>query len=252
MSQNWDSQLYQDKHAFVWKSAASLLDLLEPQPGERILDLGCGTGQLTAQIAESGAQVVGFDLDEKMLLQARANYPQVEFVQGNAAKFHFSQPFDAIFSNAALHWVLDAEAAVRSMAAALGPGGRLVAEFGGKGNVQTILEAASFALVSLGYANRVRNPWYFPSVGSYASLLERHGLEVQLAQLFPRPTPLEGKEGLRNWFEMFFAGAYKELPREIQPRFFEMVEERAHPFLWQDGHWTADYVRLRIVARKPS
>lgn len=157
----WDAHLYQDKHAFVWKMGVPLLELLNPQAGERILDVGCGTGQLTAQIAQTGASVVGLDLDEAMLLQARSNYPHLEFVQGNAASFRFAEPFDAVFSNAALHWVLDAEGAVRSMAAALKPGGRLVAELGGQGNVQHILEAASFALVALGYGNRFRNLWYF-------------------------------------------------------------------------------------------
>lgn len=126
----WDARLYQDKHAFVWKMDAPLLELLNPQAGERILDVGCGTGQLTAQIAQTGASVVGLDLDEAMLLQARSNYPHLEFVQGNAAGFHFAEPFDVVFSNAALHWVLDAEGAARSMAAALKPGGCLVAELG--------------------------------------------------------------------------------------------------------------------------
>jgi SAM-dependent methyltransferase len=155
-----------------------------------------------------------------------------------------------VFSNAALHWVLDAEAAVRAIAATLKPGGRLVAEFGGRGNVQSILEATSFALVSLSYGNRVRNPWYFPSVGGYASLLERYGLQVRFAQLYDRPTRLEGEDGLRNWFQMFFSSAFKELPKEIQPKFFELVEERARPTLWREDHWIADYVRIRVVAEK--
>ncbi|WP_337867419.1 methyltransferase domain-containing protein [Meiothermus sp.] len=246
----WDAHLYQDKHAFVWKMGVPLLELLNPQAGERILHVGCGTGQLTAQIAQTGASVVGLDLDEAMLLQARSNYPHLEFVQGNAASFRFAEPFDAVFSNAALHWVLDAEGAVRSMAAALKPGGRLVAELGGQGNVQHILEAASFALVALGYGNRFRNLWYFPSIPSYTALLEKHGLHVRLAQLIDRPTPLEGPDGLKNWFHMFFAKALSDLPTEGQARFFELVEERARPMLWQEDHWIADYVRLRIVAEK--
>ncbi len=246
----WDAHLYQDKHAFVWRMGAPLLELLQPRAGERILDVGCGNGQLTAQIAQSGATVVGLDLDEAMLEQARSNYPQLEFIQGNAAGFRVAEPFDAVFSNAALHWVLDAEGAVRSMAAALKPGGRLVAELGGRGNVQHLLEAASFALVALGYGHRFRNPWYFPSIPGYTTLLEKHGLHVRLAQLIERPTPLEGSDGLKNWFHMFFAQAYSDLPIETQTRFFELVEERARPMLWRGDYWIADYVRLRIVAIK--
>lgn len=247
---SWNTHLYQDKHAFVWKMGAPLLELLQPQAGERILDVGCGTGQLTAQVAQSGATVVGLDLNEAMLEQARSNYPDLEFILGNAANFRVQEPFDAVFSNAALHWVLDAEGAVRSMAAALKPGGRLVAELGGRGNVQTILEAASFALMALGYGNRFRNPWYFPSIPGYSALLEKHGLQVRLAQLIDRPTPLEGPDGLKTWFHMFFVKAFNDLPPEGQARFFELVEERARPFLWQGEYWIADYVRLRIVAEK--
>ncbi len=233
---------------------APLLELLQPRPGERILDVGCGTGQLTAQIAQTGAMVVGLDLDEAMLEQARGNYPRLALMVGDAASFRVVEPFDAVFSNATLHWVLDAEGAVRSMAAALKPGGRLVAELGGQGNVQHILEAASFALVALGYGNRFRNPWYFPSIPSYTTLLEKHGLRVRLAQLIDRPTPLEGPDGLKNWFHMFFANAYSDLPVEGRARFFELVKERARPTLWQGDHWIADadYVRLRIVAEKIS
>ncbi|MCX7784090.1 MAG: methyltransferase domain-containing protein [Meiothermus sp.] len=247
---SWNTHLYQNQHAFVWKLGAPLLELLQPQAGERILDVGCGTGQLTAQIAQAGAKVVGLDLDEAMLLQARRNYPQLQFVQGNAADFRIPEPFDAVFSNAALHWVLDAEGAVRSMAAALRPGGRLVLEMGGRGNVQTLLEAASYALVALGYGNRFRNPWYFPSIPSYSALLEKHGLQVRLAQLLDRPTPLQEPDGLKNWFQMFFTQAFSDLPAEAQVRFFELVEERARPILWQGDHWIADYVRLRVVAEK--
>lgn len=247
---SWNTDLYQDQHAFVWKLGAPLLELLQPQAGERILDVGCGTGQLTAQVAQSGATVVGLDLNEAMLEQARSNYPDLEFILGNAANFRVQEPFDAVFSNAALHWVLDAEGAVRSMAAALKPGGRLVLEMGGRGNVQTLLEAASYALVALGYGNRFRNPWYFPSIPSYSALLEKHGLQVRWAQLVDRPTPLLEPDGLKNWFQMFFTQAFSDLPAEGQVRFFELVEERARPILWQGDHWIADYVRLRVVAEK--
>src|SRR5690242_15677096 len=124
---HWDAALYDDKHAFVWKQAASLLELLAPQPGERVLDLGCGTGQLAA----AGAEVVGLDHSPAMVEQARRLYPQLRFELGDARRFAFAKPFDAVFSNAALHWVREPEAAIACIRDALKPGGRFVAEFGG-------------------------------------------------------------------------------------------------------------------------
>ena len=138
-NQTWDAGLYDNKHAFVWQYGASLVGLLAPKSGERILDLGCGTGHLTSQIAESGAQVVGLDHSAEMLAQARSAIPELEFVQGDARDFTFAQPFDAVFSNAVLHWIRPPEAVIRCVYDALRPGGRFTAEFGGRGNVRRVL-----------------------------------------------------------------------------------------------------------------
>jgi len=151
-----------------------LLELLGPGKGERILDLGCGTGQLTADIAATGVQVVGLDSSPEMLGQARQNYPHLKFVLADATSFRFDEPFDAVFSNAALHWVKNADAAVGSIAAALRPDGRFVAEFGGKGNIASIMGALDAVF---GAAAGERCPWWFPGIGEYAPLLEHHGLE---------------------------------------------------------------------------
>jgi len=186
----WDAARYQDKHSFVWRYGAGLLELLVPQPGERILDVGCGTGQLTAEIARCGAQVVGLDNSADMLADARKNFPELTFVPGDAARFDFPEPFDAVFSNAVLHWVKDADGAVGSIARALRPGGRFVAEFGGQGNIATV-QAALRAV--LGPHADQQSPWYYPSIGEYSAVMERHGLEVRNASLFDRPTPLEAK-----------------------------------------------------------
>jgi trans-aconitate methyltransferase len=243
----WDAAAYDEKHAFVWQLAADLLELLAPRAGERILDLGCGTGHLTRRIADAGAEVVGLDIDTGMIEQARRHYPGLRFEQGDAADFSVAEPCDAVFSNAALHWVRDAEAAVRCIARALRPGGRFVAEFGGRGNVAGVLAAVQATLAERGH-RAIPSPWYYPSVGEYSALLERHGLEVRQASLFDRPTPLEGGEqGLRDWITVFgrdfLAGAGDQ--REA---FLRGVEARLRPEAFRDGRWIVDYRRIRISA----
>jgi trans-aconitate methyltransferase len=141
MADQWDSSLYDDRHSFVWKKSADLIELLALQPGERTLDLGCGTGHLTASIAERGAEVIGLDASPSMVAQARQNYPKLKFVLADARDFRFDTPFDAVFSNAALHWVPEAERVIESVARALKPGGRFVLEMGGKGNIARLTDA---------------------------------------------------------------------------------------------------------------
>src|SRR5277367_3573693 len=170
-TERWNPELYQASHSFVWKFGRELLALLAPQPGERILDVGCGTGQLTAEIAQAGAQVTGLDNAPDMLADARKNFPGLTFVLGNAARFDFAEPFDAVFSNAVLHWVKDADGAVASIARVLRPGGRFIAEFGGHGNIATVLAALRAVL---GPDADQQSPWYYPSIGEYAPILERH------------------------------------------------------------------------------
>ncbi len=246
MACDWNAALYESKHAFVWQQAAALLDLLHPRAGERILDLGCGTGHLTAQLAAAGAEVIGIDLSPAMIEQARHNHPELRFEVADARCFAFPEPFDGVLSNAALHWIPEPEAVVGCVRQALKPGGRFVAEFGGRGNIREILAALDRAAGRLG-TRHVADPWYFPSVAEYAGVLERSGLEVTYAVLFDRPTPLEGEQGLRNWLEMF-AGDF--LPTEARDRFLDTVEAEARAALYRDGTWVADYRRLRIVARR--
>ena len=251
-NQTWDAGLYDQRHSFVYERGADLLGLLAARTGERILDLGCGTGHLTAQIAAAGAQVYGIDASAEMTAQARQNHPQLAFETADATQFRVDEPFDAVFSNAVLHWVKPPQDAVRSIAAALKPGGRFVAEFGGRGNVAKIVEAASKAVsAALGRDAGDINPWYFPGIGEYATLLERHGFEVRYAVLFDRPTPLEeGEQGLANWLRMFAAPCFAALADVDRPRVLQEAVELARPALWKDGRWTADYRRLRIVAEK--
>ena len=245
----WDTGLYDDKHSFVWKYGASLIDLLRPRAGERVLDLGCGTGHLTARLAEAGAEVVGIDSSPEMIAEARRLFPGISFEVADARDFAFQEPFDAVLSNAVLHWVKPPEQAVACVRRALGPGGRLAAEFGGRGNVTTIMDALGAASRAIGLG-AWEHPWYYPGIGEYAPLLECAGLEVTDAAMFDRPTPLEGADGLRHWVEMFARELVARVPTADRERFFERVEEAARPRLLRDGTWFADYRRLRIVAHR--
>ena len=246
---NWEPSLYDGKHSFVWKLGSSVVELLAPQPGERILDLGCGTGQLTAQIAESGAEVVGMDKSPQMIAEARRLYPQLQFQQADAHDYETSVPFDAVFSNAALHWMTEPNRVVGCIARALKQNGRLVVEFGGKGNVRHLVEAIETACDSV-LGETVSHPWYFPSISEFASVLEQHDLEVTQAALIDRPTPLEGDDGLRNWVRMFGNHWLSRIQSERYNDFFEQIEEIARPTLHRDSVWNADYRRLRVAARK--
>ena len=249
----WDATLYDSKHSWVWRYGTELVEQLSPREGERILDLGCGTGHLTHRIALSGAQVIGLDRSLPMLEQARKNYPHLPLVVGDAACFAFAQSFDAVFTNAALHWIPNASQVVECVVRSLRQGGRFVAEFGAKGNLQTFRSALSRGLVTLGHRRgRHWNSLYFPSVAAYSALLEAHGLTVCLATLFDRPTVLEeGERGVRNWLEMFAHGVLSPLAPYEREALIQFVERRLRPHQFRDGHWFADYALLRIVATRP-
>ncbi len=249
MTDRWDSSLYDDRHSFVWKAAGGLLELLDPKPGERILDVGCGTGHLTAQIAEKGAEVTGMDASVSMIAQARQNFPKLKFALADARSFVVDDEYDAVFSNAALHWVREAEDAVKCMAAALKPGGRFVMEMGGQGNIARIRAGAEEVLRAAGYKGE--HTWYFPSIAEYTALLEKHGFMVTMAQNFPRWTKLEHPErGMREWLEMFGGAYFDDVPAVARGEMNKQIEERLRPALWCDGQWHADYRRLRVVAEK--
>ena len=226
------------------------MELLSPKTGERILDLGCGTGHLTATIAAAGAEVTGLDSSISMIAQARQNFPGLKFSLADARNFRFDEPFDAVFSNAALHWIHDAGAVVKCVVAALRPGGRFVLEMGVQGNVGRIRHAIEAALTEAGRSSKC--PWFYPSAGEYASLLESHGFEVRMAQTFDRWTKLEHPErGLREWFEMFAGTYFEGVPAAERENMLRTIEERLHPELYRDGFWWADYRRLRVESVLP-
>jgi trans-aconitate methyltransferase len=249
-AKEWDAELYEARHGFVWRLGEGVVEFLNPQPGERILDLGCGTGQLTSKIAESGAEVVGLDASPSMIGQARQNYPRLRFMLADARAMKFEKEFDAVFSNAALHWMLDRAGVAASVARALKKGGRFVAEFGGKGNIR-LVERAIESVAARYHAGQVpEKRTYFPALGEYASLLEEYGLEVRFAQLFDRPTPLEGEDGMANWVRQFKWFYFEGLQPGQQKEALAEVIEELRPSLWSTQGWHVDYRRLRISAVK--
>jgi len=195
------------------------------------------------------------DADWNMVQQAQKQYPELRFFQGDVQNFALgeNERVDLLFSNAALHWALDAEAAVQCMAQAMKPGARFVVELGGNGNVDTIVHSCQAVLRETKGIDR-RSPWYFPSISEYTSLLERHGVEVILAELYDRPTILEdGDDGMRNWILMFGGHFLEGLDSEDETQtFLQQVTDRMYPLLYNGTHWLADYRRLRVVGRRLS
>ena len=250
-NRDWNSSLYEDKHAFVWKYGENLLQLLNPQANERILDLGCGTGQLTAKIAETGADTIAIDSSSEMIEKAQQNYPQLKFQVADAKNFQLSQPVDAVFSNAVLHWIPEADEVITSIYKSLKIGGRFVAEFGGKGNIESIVKALYVALEKIGFQKpHDLNPWYFPSIAEYTSKLEKQGFEVTYSNLFYRPTLLEEDSGLVNWINMFAGTFLEELSESNKNQVINDVEKQLKPKLYQQGNWFADYRRIQVKAIK--
>mmetsp|Transcript_6853 Transcript_6853/g.15652 ORF Transcript_6853/g.15652 Transcript_6853/m.15652 type:complete len:225 (-) Transcript_6853:378-1052(-) len=223
-----------------------MLEVLDPKPNEVIVDVGCGTGELTRELAKRAGKVIGIDSDPQMIQASQSQFPNMDWRVQDARDFHMEQPVDAVFSNAALHWVIEPELFVSRVAKALKPGGRFVAEFGGKGNVASIADFLDRHVAG----GSDKNPWYFPSVGEYASLLERHGLEVTFCTLHDRPTPLsEGQDGLRNWILMF-GGSYLEGMDEEEKETLFVTAEKELRYLHDGKQWILDYRRIRVVAKK--
>lgn len=244
-SKAWDAGCYQRHAGFVPALAIDLVDLLEPRPGERILDLGCGDGTLTRALAERGASVLGIDASASMVAAAQRH--GVDARLGHAEALDVGAGFDGVFTNAVLHWVRDLDAAIDGVRRALRPGGRFVGEFGGHGNIAAIGAATVAVVERHGY--RAASPWYFPTADAYRRRLEHHGFAVATALLFPRMTPLP--TGLEGWLETFGDVLLTAVPPEERTTVIREVEEVLRPWLCdEDGHWSADYVRLRFAATR--
>ena len=287
-SLQWDADRYQQQHSFVYEYGTSLIDIARPMKGERILDIGCGTGDLTHQLFTSATGydettlVIGVDADVNMIERAREKFAssQVQFLLADVCELDqnailTSAPlFDLVFSNAALHWIPEAkmDQAVCNMARLLKPkSGRFVMEFGGHGNIQAIVTACADVLRMQYGVQHIPTPWYFPSISEFTTILERHGLEVHSAELYDRPTVLSDPvNGIKHWIQMFGASFTQAAVAAITPTdavvsgvsseddiiqrkqdvFQEAVQERLRPVLFDGAKWTADYRRIRVTGRR--
>lgn len=248
-AQTWSSEGYASNARFVSDLAMPVVELLAPKAGEHILDLGCGDGVLTKKIAELGCSVVGLDSSADFVSSARKL--GLTIVQESASDMDFGPCFDAVFSNAALHWMKDADAVIARVARALLPNGRFVAEMGGHGCVKILLSALVEELDRRGYDGHAANPWYFPTVEDYGGRLAAAGFDVRYIALIPRPTRLPGD--VMGWLTTFCGCFTAVLPGGQRADYLECVRERIKPQLCDAaGQWTADYVRLRFAAHLPA
>jgi trans-aconitate methyltransferase len=247
-SQTWDPDRYEKNARFVSELGQPVVDLLAPRPRERILDLGCGDGALTLALVERGCRVVGVDSSFAQVEGARRRGLDARVADGEG--LDFEGEFDAVFSNAALHWMKRPDRVAAGVHRALVPGGRFVGEFGGAGCVGTIRRALVRALDVRGVDGESRVPWFFPTPAEYAALLEAAGFRVDSVLLFPRPTPLPGD--VVAWLETFAESFTSALPAEARAGYLNEVRAELEPVLRDaSGVWVADYVRLRFTATRP-
>jgi trans-aconitate methyltransferase len=247
VSQRWDPAAYERNARFVSDLGTPVVELLAPRAGERILDLGCGDGALTRRIAESGARVTGVDGSPEFVDAALALGIDAHVMDGQ--HLTYDATFDAVFSNAALHWMPAADAVAAGVFRALVPGGRFVGEFGGHGNVAAIRIAVDAAVMKRGIVPTAYAPWYFPTAAEYRARLEAAGFAVDTIELYPRITPIPDMGG---WIETFAAPFFAALDAGERIAARNDAVAMLRPFLCdRAGAWTADYVRLRFAARKP-
>ncbi|MDR3331040.1 MAG: methyltransferase domain-containing protein [Synergistaceae bacterium] len=250
-NQEWNPEKYAASAGFVSELGRPVLDLLKPQFGERILDLGCGDGELMKILADKGYDVAGVDSSPEMVEAARSRGLDVRVMNAENLEFGPGKEFDAVVSNAALHWMSDQYAVVRSVWRALAPNGRFAAECGGEGCVRIIREGMKLSLAKRGIDYKPRNPWKFLEVGIFSRILENQGFRVSFIARFDRPTPLP--DGLRGWLGVFSNRHTEGFSDEEREGFYDDVEEYCRPRLYNERlGWVADYVRLRFLAEKPA
>lgn len=251
MRDSWNADLYDGKHSFVSKYGDDLIELLVPEEGEKILDLGCGTGDLAKRLYDLGVAVIGVDKSENMVAQAMGKYSAIPFQVRDATDLGYHDEFDAVFSNATLHWIKSPENALHCIYDSLKKGGRFIAELGGKGNVQLLTDEIVRQLKESGDNYKPEQfPWYFPSIGEYSSLMEKVGFRVTYAQHFDRPTLLDGEDGVKNWIEMFCGGMFEGIDKDRKEYILAESEKNLKSILYHDGNWIADYKRIRIIGVK--
>lgn len=246
----WNADDYAGNFSFVAEYGSSLMEMIDIRKGMTCLDLGCGNGSLTAKLKEAGLEVTGMDDSPDQIRKAKQDYPDINFIQGNACDFILDQPVDLVFSNAVFHWI-DRDMQpdmLRCVYQALKPGGQFVFEFGGKGNNALIHESLRNAFA--GHDREYEFPFYFPTIGEYTSIMEAAGFEVRSAVLFDRRTKLKGPDGLHDWIRMFVRKPFEGISEPEAGQIINEAVEELRPRLFQNGSWYADYVRLRCRALK--
>lgn len=245
--QTWNAEAYERNARFVSDLGMPVVELLDPQPGERILDLGCGDGVLTKKLEDMGCELVGIDSSPELVQAARAL--GLDVIVQDATEMQFREEFDAVFSNAVLHWIKNADLVIRKAFEALRRGGRFVAECGGFRCVETIHSALVAELDVRGYDGRAASPWYFPTAEAYRERLARAGFDVHYIEVIPRPTRLPGD--ITGFLETFGGSFMSVLPCAERKPYLEDVRNRLKPLLCaDDGVWIADYTRLRFKSFK--
>lgn len=248
----WNAGFYDEQHQFVSSYGEDLIEVLQPRVGENILDLGCGTGDLSHQLSLMGCEITGMDASPEMIRVAKEKYPSGSFICADAASFQLDERFDAVFSNAVLHWIGPQDAMLGRVAAHLKPHGRFVAEFGAKGNVEKITGAIRQVLEDHGYLELAGlERWYFPSLGEYANRLERAGFEIRFMACFDRPTALTDEQnGIIAWLEMFGGFYFQSFGEPEKNQLLLEIQDLLRGDLYHGGRWIADYKRLRFYAIK--
>ncbi len=248
MGQVWDTQAYADHAHFVADLGEPLLESLAVQPGQHILDLGCGDGVLTVKLQALGAIVIGVDASPAMVTAAQQRGITARVLDAQALDYEAA--FDAVFSNAALHWMTKPDLVLAGVWRALRPGGRFVGEFGGAGNIALVQAALTTALSQWDLDFDTLNPWYFPTPADYQARLSQNGFQVKAIQLIPRPTPIPSR--MSDWLTTFAQTFLHLMPKPEQEAFLDTVVGLLQPDLLDaSGQWWVDYVRLRFVAEKP-
>lgn len=248
---SWDADKYTKDFSFVHRYGSSVTELIDKKEGMRLLDLGCGNGALTNELKTKGFDAFGLDSSPELLNIAKENYPEIEFILGDAVNFKLNSKVDVVFSNAVLHWIArEAQPKLLSCVyECLKPGGQFVFEMGGAGNNILIHSALEKEFTKRGY--KYQMPFYFPTIGEYSALLENAGFSVKYGILFDRPTELKGENGMADWLRMFIRTPFENIAGAEKDEIICAAAEALRVKLYKDGKWYSDYVRLRMKAVKP-
>lgn len=241
----WNSTLYDKSQSFVSEYGSDLISLIPKDKKQCILDLGCGTGDLTQKLSEISENVIGIDGSKDMVAAAKLKYPHIHFEEMDACNLAWKNKFDVVFSNAVFHWISDQMQLLKGIHATLKDGGMLICEFGANGNISQIESAYQSVVTSY------QSPFYFPTTKRYSTLIEEIGFDLEKAYDYDRPTPLpDGKDGLKNWMKQFFAGNLSTYNKTEQEEILENVQQMLEGKMFDGTKWIADYRRIRVVAHK--